>query len=205
MLRDDIIRVKDDEDIPIVIVGNKADLEDQRAVDRAKAFSLSQRWNAPYYEASARTRSRCALSTLQFHIHANRYFFQLTSTRLSLTSVGKCCGGMTGTTTFVTIHILQEQMIQQAGDDAEGNERKGVPFYDLAFLALGLRRHLRKTGGSDMSYETTNDLWTCPIYDGYNGYELGTTRSLLDENLAHHHIILTYFLSWVQSSWLSAA
>ncbi|KAK4151901.1 ras family-domain-containing protein [Chaetomidium leptoderma] len=57
MLRDDIIRIKDDEDIPIVIVGNKADLEDQRSVDRAKAFSLSQRWNAPYYEASARTRT----------------------------------------------------------------------------------------------------------------------------------------------------
>ncbi|KAK4102139.1 ras-domain-containing protein [Parathielavia hyrcaniae] len=56
-LRDDIIRIKDDEDIPIVIVGNKADLEDQRAVDRAKAFALSQRWNAPYYEASARTRT----------------------------------------------------------------------------------------------------------------------------------------------------
>ncbi|KAG7291682.1 hypothetical protein NEMBOFW57_001701 [Staphylotrichum longicolle] len=57
MLRDDIIRIKDDEDIPIVIVGNKADLEDQRAVDRAKAFSLSQRWSAPYYETSARTRT----------------------------------------------------------------------------------------------------------------------------------------------------
>ncbi len=61
-LRDDIIRIKDDEDIPIVIVGNKADLEDQRAIDRAKAFSLSQRWSAPYYEASARTRSKCATS-----------------------------------------------------------------------------------------------------------------------------------------------
>jgi small GTP-binding protein len=58
-IRDDIIRIKDDEDIPIVIVGNKADLEDQRAIDRAKAFSLSQRWSAPYYEASARTRSEC--------------------------------------------------------------------------------------------------------------------------------------------------
>ncbi|KAK3906599.1 ras family-domain-containing protein [Staphylotrichum tortipilum] len=57
MLRDDIIRIKDDEDIPIVIVGNKADLEDQRAIDRAKAFNLSQRWNAPYYETSARTRT----------------------------------------------------------------------------------------------------------------------------------------------------
>lgn len=57
MLRDEIIRVKDDENVPIVIVGNKADLEDQRAVSRSKAFTLSQRWNAPYYEASARTRT----------------------------------------------------------------------------------------------------------------------------------------------------
>ncbi|KAL2023508.1 hypothetical protein VTK56DRAFT_2116 [Thermocarpiscus australiensis] len=56
-LRDDIIRIKDDENIPIVVVGNKSDLEDQRAVDRAKAFSVCQRWRAPYYEASARTRT----------------------------------------------------------------------------------------------------------------------------------------------------
>ncbi len=57
MLRDEIIRVKDDENVPIVIVGNKSDLEDQRAVSRSKAFTLSQRWNAPYYESSARTRT----------------------------------------------------------------------------------------------------------------------------------------------------
>lgn len=57
MLREEIIRIKDDENVPIVIVGNKADLEDQRAVTRSKAFTLSQRWNAPYYEASARTRT----------------------------------------------------------------------------------------------------------------------------------------------------
>ncbi|KAK3310748.1 small GTPase superfamily, partial [Chaetomium strumarium] len=56
-LRNDIIRIKDDENIPIVIVGNKADLEDQRAVDRAKAFSVSRGWGAPYYEASARYRT----------------------------------------------------------------------------------------------------------------------------------------------------
>ena len=53
----EIIRIKDDENVPIVIVGNKADLEDQRTVPRTKAFSISQQWGAPYYEASARTRS----------------------------------------------------------------------------------------------------------------------------------------------------
>jgi len=56
-LREEIIRIKDDENVPMVIVGNKADLEDSRSVARAKAFSTSQRWGAPYYEASARTRT----------------------------------------------------------------------------------------------------------------------------------------------------
>ncbi|KAI8957547.1 ras-domain-containing protein [Daldinia sp. FL1419] len=56
-LRDEIIRIKDDETVPIVICGNKADLEDQRSVPRTKGFQISERWGAPYYEASARTRT----------------------------------------------------------------------------------------------------------------------------------------------------
>lgn len=66
-LRDEIIRIKDDENVPIVIVGNKADLEDGRAIPRARAFSISQRWAAPYYESSARTRSE-ARRTLVAHV-----------------------------------------------------------------------------------------------------------------------------------------
>ncbi|KAK2075078.1 hypothetical protein P8C59_009236 [Phyllachora maydis] len=57
MLRDEIIRIKDDKKIPIVLVGNKCDLADQRQVDRARAFSIAQQWGCPYYEASARTRT----------------------------------------------------------------------------------------------------------------------------------------------------
>ncbi|VBB73480.1 Putative protein similar to Krev-1 of Neurospora crassa [Podospora comata] len=56
-LREEILRIKDDDTVPIVMVGNKADLEDQRAVDRARAFGVSRSWNAPYYESSARTRT----------------------------------------------------------------------------------------------------------------------------------------------------
>ncbi|KAH7358955.1 transforming protein p29 [Plectosphaerella cucumerina] len=56
MLREEITRIKDDEHVPIVIVGNKADLEESRAVPRQRAFSCSRQWNAPYYETSARTR-----------------------------------------------------------------------------------------------------------------------------------------------------
>ncbi|PWI71106.1 RAS small monomeric GTPase [Purpureocillium lilacinum] len=56
-LREEIIRIKDDENVPMVIVGNKADLEEARVVPRAKGFSISQKWGAPYYESSARTRT----------------------------------------------------------------------------------------------------------------------------------------------------
>jgi Ras-related protein Rap-1B len=56
-LREQIIRIKDDDNVPIVIVGNKSDLEDERKVSRARAFAVSQGWgNAPYYETSARRR-----------------------------------------------------------------------------------------------------------------------------------------------------
>lgn len=58
-LREEILRIKDRDQVPIVIIGNKADLEDQREVPRTKAFAVSQDWGAPYYEASARTRSEC--------------------------------------------------------------------------------------------------------------------------------------------------
>nr|XP_036588938.1 ras small monomeric GTPase [Colletotrichum truncatum]KAF6800580.1 ras small monomeric GTPase [Colletotrichum truncatum] len=57
MLREEITRIKDDDSVPIVIVGNKADLEEQRSVPRQRAFACSQMWDAPYYETSARTRT----------------------------------------------------------------------------------------------------------------------------------------------------
>lgn len=56
-LRDQIVRIKDDPLVPLVVVGNKADLEEDRAVSRSRAFQVAQSWNnAPYYEASARAR-----------------------------------------------------------------------------------------------------------------------------------------------------
>lgn len=41
----------------MVIVGNKSDLEEDRAVHRNRAISLSQKWGrVPFYETSARKR-----------------------------------------------------------------------------------------------------------------------------------------------------
>jgi Ras-related protein Rap-1B len=57
-LRDQILRIKDSASVPLVLVGNKSDLEDDRAVSRARAFQVSQSWGrVPYYETSARRRA----------------------------------------------------------------------------------------------------------------------------------------------------
>ncbi|SPO27182.1 probable RSR1 - GTP-binding protein [Ustilago trichophora] len=56
-LREAIVRIKDTTGIPIVLVGNKADLRADRQVPREVGTSLSKAWgNVPYYEASARKR-----------------------------------------------------------------------------------------------------------------------------------------------------
>ena len=56
-LRDQIVHVKNDPAVPIVLVGNKSDLEDDRRVSRSRAFAVSQAWgNVPYYETSARRK-----------------------------------------------------------------------------------------------------------------------------------------------------
>lgn len=56
-LREQIIRIKETEKIPLVIVGNKSDLSEDRAVTHARAIALSQKWGrVPFYETSARRR-----------------------------------------------------------------------------------------------------------------------------------------------------
>lgn len=58
-LRDMIVRIKDDENVPLVIVGNKSDLEEAREVSRQQVFQLGQQWgDVPYFETSARRRIR---------------------------------------------------------------------------------------------------------------------------------------------------
>jgi 50S ribosomal subunit-associated GTPase HflX len=57
-LREQILRVKGTSSVPIVLVGNKSDLEEDRAVSRSRAFQVSQQWGRiPYYETSARRRA----------------------------------------------------------------------------------------------------------------------------------------------------
>ncbi|XP_013397611.1 ras-related protein Ral-A isoform X2 [Lingula anatina] len=55
--REQILRVKSDENIPFLLVGNKADLEDKRQVSIEEATQRAQQWNVQYVETSAKTRA----------------------------------------------------------------------------------------------------------------------------------------------------
>ncbi|KAF9423644.1 hypothetical protein BGZ94_008214 [Podila epigama] len=54
--KDQISRVLDDDKIPFILVGNKADLNQLRKVDYEEAAARAAEWNCRYIETSAKTR-----------------------------------------------------------------------------------------------------------------------------------------------------
>lgn len=55
--REQILRVKNsDASVPIVLVGNKADLVAERVVSQDTAKARAESWGVPYVETSAKTR-----------------------------------------------------------------------------------------------------------------------------------------------------
>ncbi|EPY80773.1 ras-related protein Ral-A isoform 1 [Camelus ferus] len=66
--REQILRVKEDENVPFLLVGNKSDLEDKRQVSVEEAKTRADQWNVNYVETSAKTRANvdkvrtCAVS-----------------------------------------------------------------------------------------------------------------------------------------------
>jgi len=55
-LRDQILRVKDTETIPMVLVGNKCDLKDQRVITIEQGENLAKKFNCTFMEASAKDK-----------------------------------------------------------------------------------------------------------------------------------------------------
>ena len=55
-LHDQIIRVKDTPDVPMILVGNKCDLEDERVVSKDQGQHLARQFNCAFMEASAKVK-----------------------------------------------------------------------------------------------------------------------------------------------------
>jgi small GTP-binding protein len=55
-LREQILRVKDTIDVPMVLVGNKCDLEDERVLSKDQGQTLARQFNCTFMEASAKLK-----------------------------------------------------------------------------------------------------------------------------------------------------
>ncbi|XP_021342786.1 ras-related protein Rap-1b-like isoform X2 [Mizuhopecten yessoensis] len=68
-LREQILRVKDTDDVPIIIVGNKCDLEDERVVGKDQGNNLARNWSSEFLETSAKAK-----------VNVNEIFYNLVRT-----------------------------------------------------------------------------------------------------------------------------
>jgi Ras-related protein Rap-1A len=55
-LREQILRVKDMDEVPMILVGNKCDLEDERVVGKDQGHNLAKNWNCTFLETSAKSK-----------------------------------------------------------------------------------------------------------------------------------------------------
>uniref|UniRef100_A0A8C8J1L6 Ras-related protein Rap-1b n=1 Tax=Oncorhynchus tshawytscha TaxID=74940 RepID=A0A8C8J1L6_ONCTS len=81
-LREQILRVKDTDDVPMILVGNKCDLEDERVVGKEQGQNLARQWSScAFLESSAKskinvnevrtTHTPCIIKHTHTHTHTH--------------------------------------------------------------------------------------------------------------------------------------
>jgi len=55
-MRDQIVHLKGQENVPMILVGNKRDIYDEREVPPEDGEAIAERWRCPVFETSAKTR-----------------------------------------------------------------------------------------------------------------------------------------------------
>jgi GTPase KRas protein len=56
LLHEKILRTKDTDKVPLVLVGNKCDLKDERQVEYNEGQELAKKWNCQFFETSAKIK-----------------------------------------------------------------------------------------------------------------------------------------------------
>jgi len=93
--RDQILRVKDKDRVPMVLVGNKCDLEAERQVTTGEGTDLARSFSAPFFESSAKTRVNVEESFYELVREIRKELQGTTGTKKKATGKGKKIFGKT--------------------------------------------------------------------------------------------------------------
>ncbi|KAF2075991.1 hypothetical protein CYY_002698 [Polysphondylium violaceum] len=124
-LRDHACRVKDRDDVPIIMVGNKLDLQSQRVISRTEADQLARSMGVPYIETSAKTRINIeeAFFTVVRHTPRSGSFGNVYKVVvLGSGGVGKSA---------IVIQFIQNHFIEEYDPTIEDSYRKQVTISGL--------------------------------------------------------------------------
>jgi GTPase KRas protein len=91
-LRDKILRIKDKSAVPMVLMGNKSDLENEREVSKKEGEDMAANFNIPFFEASAKNHQNIDEAFDQLVREIRRFRKQTTG----VAGPGKTGSGLSG-------------------------------------------------------------------------------------------------------------
>ena len=92
-IREQILRVKDTDDVPMVLVGNKCDLESDREVGREQGQSLARSWgNCMFMETSAKAKINVSEAFTDLVRQINNVIPQMPPQKQRQRDDSSCCG-----------------------------------------------------------------------------------------------------------------
>jgi len=70
LIRNDVPYVQDTEDVPMVLVGNKCDLEDERVVGKDQGVNLARQFSCAFMETSAKAKINVNDVSIRIEYHS---------------------------------------------------------------------------------------------------------------------------------------
>jgi GTPase SAR1 family protein len=104
MIREQLLRCRDVDWFPCVLIGNKVDLADDREVAEDEGVELAARWECPFFETSAKTRVNIEESLFELLRHTPRNSYDFKVVIVGSGGVGKSAY----TIQFVQNHFVDE-------------------------------------------------------------------------------------------------
>ncbi|KJE95673.1 ras-like protein 2 [Capsaspora owczarzaki ATCC 30864] len=149
LMRDFILRIRDTDEIPVVLVGNKCDLASDREVTREEGLAAAKRMGAAaFFETSAKKRLNVEESFFELVRHTPRQGVEYRVVVLGDGGVGKSA---------LTIQFIQHHFVDEYDPTIEDSYRKQCVISGLRHAAPSARR----AAGRPKSKSVLQELFNC--------------------------------------------